>query len=43
MAKHFMSYNLDLSNLLDVVEKVLSDDNLRSSLVYNAQDVCQNV
>tara|TARA_B110001452_G_C15209275_1_gene419462 strand:+ start:170 stop:1306 length:1137 start_codon:yes stop_codon:yes gene_type:complete len=39
----FMSYNLDLSNLLDVVEKVLSDDNLRSSLVYNAQDVCQNV
>lgn len=41
--KTYLSYDYDMNNLLEKVEELLSNDELRNSLVKNSQKVCKSV
>ena len=39
----YLSYDYDMSNLLDRIKELLDNDELRSSLVKNSQKICKSV
>ena len=41
--KTYLSYDYDMNNLLEKVEELLSNDELRNNLVKNSQKVCKSV
>ena len=39
----YLSYKLDFSDLLEKIELLLDDNNLRAKIVENSQSICKNV
>jgi hypothetical protein len=39
----YLSYDYDMSNLLDKIEELLNNQELRTNLIKNSQEICKNV